>query len=67
MRTRPQSPRRLLPAGTCGGHEFHIGIDSTKTCEELHVHALFSSATFTLRNWTVTVREGVTDPRLNLP
>ncbi|EOD35533.1 hypothetical protein EMIHUDRAFT_201680 [Emiliania huxleyi CCMP1516] len=42
--------------GTCKRHYFKIGKWGRKQCDRLSVEMTFSTATFTLGNWTVTAR-----------
>ena len=45
-----------LVNGTCKRHYFKIGKWGRKQCDRLSVEMTFSTATFTLGNWTVTAR-----------
>ena len=42
--------------GTCGGQRFKLGKGGFKKCEELAVEVDMASATFSLRDWTITAR-----------
>ena len=42
--------------GTCKNHHFKFGKWGFKQCGELRIEMTFSTATFTLGNWTITVR-----------
>jgi len=41
--------------GTCGGHPFKLGKGGARVCDALAMEVDMASATFALRDWTVTV------------
>jgi len=42
--------------GSCGGRLFWMGLGLQRRCEELSIGIKYSSATFSVRGWSITVR-----------
>ncbi|EOD22068.1 hypothetical protein EMIHUDRAFT_240589 [Emiliania huxleyi CCMP1516] len=53
--------------GKCGGGDFFLGIGASKRCEEMLIAVRFSSAEFTIGDWTVVVRGNWVYERISGP
>ena len=53
--------------GTCGGGHFFLGTGASKRCEEMLIAVRFSSAEFTIGDWTAVVRGNWVYDRISGP
>ena len=53
--------------GTCGGGHFFLGTGASKRCEEMLIAIRFSSAEFTIGDWTAVVRGNWVYDRISGP
>ena len=53
--------------GTCGGGPFFVGTGASKRCEEMLIAVRFSSAEFTIGDWTAVVRGNWVYDRISGP
>ena len=53
--------------GKCGGGDFFLGVGASKRCEEMLIAVRFSSAEFTIGDWTAVVRGNWVYDRISGP